>query len=217
MQSIGEEFDMKLYINSEKNIYFISKSLVGVISLFDNVDFARTFEYNYFSEAFITFKEFASPEKVKHISFARLNDELFESLSMDFLNCKGYFDIHTLGITRASDGGKDFFAKKKNYNSIDNNSIEKWIVQCKYSCKEKRKSFKREMFSEIPDLLGDNYSDMYLLLTTADLSPQSVERINYLNKKYSNIIEYYAVNELKLVLCNYPQIIYKYNLTRLVQ
>lgn len=211
-QSVGEEFDIHLYIKNEEVMYFSTQSLVGIVMLFDNIDFARTLEYNYFTEAFSTFKEFAPPEKVKHISFKHLNDELFENLSMDFLYCKGYFDIHPLGRTRASDGGKDFFAKRKNYTSVNNNLIEQWIVQCKYSNSEKRKSFKREMFSEIPDLLGENYSDKYLLLTTADLSPKAVERINYLNRKYNDIIVYYAVNELKLALCSYPQLIHKYNL-----
>lgn len=214
VQSVGEEFDMQLYINDEKNMYFSTQSLVGIVMLFDNIDSARTQEYNYFSEAFITFKEFAPPEKVKHISFESLNDELFENLSMDFLDCKGYFDIHPLGRTRASDGGKDFFAKKKNYAPVNENSIEQWIVQCKYSNSEKRKYFKREMFSEIPDLLGESDSNKYLLLTTADLSPQAVERINYLNRKHNNIIVYYAVNELKLALCNYPKLIHKYNLIK---
>lgn len=212
IQSVGEELDVKLYVNNEKNMYFSAPSFIGYMILFDNIDFARTLEYNYFSEAFIKLKEFAPPEKVKHISFKFLNDELFENLSMEFLAYKGYFDIHPLGRTRASDGGKDFFAKRRKYTLTNDNLIEQWIVQCKYSNSEKRKSFKREMFSEIPDLLGENYSDKYLLITTADLSPRAVERINYLNRKYNDIIIYYAVNELKLALLNYPQLIHKYNL-----
>jgi hypothetical protein len=213
IEGVEETFDIKLYTDNKSIIYIKIESIIAIIHISENLDYIRTLEYNYLSEAFRTFNDFAPPEMIKDISFENLNDELFEKLCLEFLDCEGYFDIHPLGKTRASDGGCDFFAEKYDNEFLGNRRVEKWIIQCKYSKSSKAKSFKREMFSEIPDLLEENHSDKYLLLTTVDLTPAAVYRINSINHRKNNIIEFLAINELKLALCKYPKLIYKYNLT----
>lgn len=213
IQLIGETFDINLYTDSANIVYFETESVCGVLSLAKNIDYIRTREYEYLSKAFTTFKDFAPPEMVSKITFENLDDELFENLAMDLLDCEGYYDIHPLGRTRASDGGRDFFAKRNKY-SLDGNIVEQWIVQCKYSRSEKSKYFRREMFSEVPDLLGENDSDKFLLLTTSNLTPQTVDRIRYINKSKGDIIEFFAVSELKLALYKHPKLIQKYGLIK---
>lgn len=206
IEDIEDVSDIKLFTDEENIIYIESESLVAIIPLLKiNVDRTRIEEYKYLSQAMIDFKVFAPPQMIEEINFDNLDGELFEKLCFEFLECEGYRDIHPLGKANASDGGCDLFAK--DYNGHD------WIIQCKHSRRKNGQSFSRSMFSEIPDILEENYSDRYLLIATHDLTPQIVKRIKLINSRQKeDIIHFLPINEFKLSLTKYPKLIYKFKL-----
>lgn len=211
---VEDIFDIKVYSDDKTKVYFKIESYICIIEVCSNLDKIRGIEYEYLSQIFKTYNDFVLPEILCDICFDNLDDKLFEDLCFDILDLEGYFDIHPLGKTRASDGGRDLFATK-NIVSIDGErKIEKWIIQCKYSKQKNKNSFPRAMFSEVPDMLEENYSDKFLLITTSELTPQTVARINSINCRKQNIIEYFAMKELKLVLSRYPNLLYKYKLIK---
>jgi hypothetical protein len=78
------------------------------------------------------------------LDFAHLTYEDFERLCYDILIKRGFIDVHPVGKSNASDGGKDILASEE-YRTITGIETRKWIWQCKHS----KKSLNRKDVSEI--------------------------------------------------------------------
>ncbi|WP_338609552.1 restriction endonuclease [Clostridium baratii] len=213
IQLVEEIYDIKIYTDEKRYIYIKVNSIIAIIPLTDNINHARVVENNYLKEIVNSYGNYAISNSLSSISFDSLNDKIFEKLSFEFLNLEGYYDVHSVGKTNASDDGCDFYAKKKVLGLDKKVYIEQWIIQCKYTKSDKSLSLRKDI-SEVPDILEEKYADKYLLLTTGYLSPSAVHRIHSINSRKGKIIDYLAIDELKLALREYPQLLSQYNLLK---
>jgi hypothetical protein len=84
----------------------------------------------------------------------------------------GFIDVHPVGKTNATDGGKDIIATET-YNSLIRTEYRKWIWQCKHS----KTSLSPKDITGIQDILEENQAQGYGLFCSNHLTPKTVERL----------------------------------------
>lgn len=117
------------------------------------------------------------------LDFSALSDDDFENMCKDILAELGFMNIFSRGQTNAPDGGVDIECDEEISGLLGKDTIH-WIFQCKHSKKIDRKDL-----SEIPLLLEEFNAEKYGLFYSGTFSPQTLDRIKYLNSNARDCIK----------------------------
>ncbi len=197
------EFD---FYSDGKGYLYIKGKLKAIITIEANADEIVDVEYSLLIRKLDALKKIKPQINSRMLDFAHLTYEDFERLCYDILIKRGFIDVHPVGKSNASDGGKDILASEE-YRTITGIENRKWIWQCKHS----KKSLNRKDVSEISDLLQENNASAYGLLCSSSLTPDLINRLE-LKKSAEVRIAYYGTTELNTLLSQYPDLLAKYKL-----
>lgn len=200
-----DKSDFDFYSDGKECLYIKGK-LKAIISIETNANEIVDEEYSLFIRKLDALKKIKPQVNSATLDFSHLTYEDFERLCYDILIKRGFIDVHPVGKSNASDGGKDILASEE-YRTITGIETRKWIWQCKHS----KKSLNRKDVSEINDLLQENNASAYGLLCSSSLTPDLINRLE-LKKSAEVRIVYYGTTELNTLLSQHPDLLAKYKL-----
>ena len=200
-----DKSDFDFYSDGKECLYIKGK-LKAIISIEANADERVDEEYSIFIRKLDALKKIKPQLNNATLDFTHLTYVDFEQLCYDILVKRGFINVHPVGKSNASDGGKDILATEE-YRTITGIETRKWIWQCKHS----KKSLNRKDVSEIGDLLNENEATAYGLLCSNALTPDLINRLELKNSPEVRIV-YYGTTELNTLLSQYPDLLAKYKL-----
>lgn len=205
---LGWFSDAKYFVDDDGNIFATNKLIHMLIQANNSSSDYIDLEYMYIVDSFEKFADFRRCDELKKIDFSHLDSASFENLCYDFLEASGFQNIHPIGNSNASDGGKDLLAEEIITGLA---GIEKraYIIQCKH---RKTTSLSRENVLEIDTLLRENNAEKYLLICSNDLTPQTIDRLEKQNERRTNKVVYWGKIEFAARLQKFPHLISKYKL-----
>ncbi|KJS16036.1 MAG: hypothetical protein VR69_11115 [Peptococcaceae bacterium BRH_c4b] len=200
--------DLDYFVDYDGNIFATNKLIHIFIQANNLTSEYIDLEYMYIADSFEKFSDFRRCDELIKIDFSHLDSASFENLCYDFLEASGFQNIHPIGNSNASDGGRDLLAEEIITGLA---GIEKraYVIQCKH---RKTTSLSRENVLEIETLLRENNAEKYLLICSNDLTPQTIDRLEKQNKRRTNKVVYWGKIEFAARLQKFPILINKYKL-----
>ena len=205
---LGWFCDARYFVDDDGNIFATNKLIHMYIQANNSASDYIDLEYMYIIDSFEKFADFKICGELEKIDFTHMNSASFENLCHDFLEASGFQNIHPIGNSNASDGGKDLIAEEiiKGLAGIEKRV---YVIQCKH---RKTTSLSRESVQEIDILLRENNAEKYLLICSNDLTPQTIDRLEKQNERRTNKVVYWGKIEFAARLRKFPDLISKYKL-----
>ena len=194
----------QIYTDSNEYIY-LTDSYINCLFNISGYSEARDLEQLYLQEMIDKFTPFRNPRDVYLYDFSHLTATQFEKLCYDLLIEMKFVDVHPIGKTNATDGGRDIIANEIVKGAFGDEK-RLWIFQCKHS----KKSLDRKDVAEIGDLLEENNAQRYGLFCSNDLSSSAINRIQAKNRYLNGCIHYWGKIEMQSLLNQYPNIVSRY-------
>jgi hypothetical protein len=144
-----------------------------------------------------------SYNKKSYYDMSTLDESEFEKLCRDLLIDQNFNNVVIRGDTRAPDGGVDIEASEE-YKTLLETEKRHWIFQCKHT----KSQINRKDLSEIEHLLDEFNADCYGIFYSNIFTPDTLDRIKTLSKKYK--IVYWDRNSLEVLLNKYPNTAHRY-------
>jgi hypothetical protein len=191
----------------------LMKIIVGIVTFVIKTEEKNStildYEYDLLLEKLDTFQKHGSKRIGLELSFDHLEAGQFEDFCFEYLNSRGFLNVANMGNTNAPDGGVDITCDET-ISGIFGAITRKYIWQCRHS----KKPISKSEINTIIGLMEENKATFYGILSTGNLTPSAIKRINEKNELlgHQGIIR----RDIKILSyelqTNHPELVRKYKL-----
>lgn len=144
-------------------------------------------------------------------NWAQLSDEDFEDLCCDILREEQFINVKRISGPGSGDGGRDIIAEEQINLKVGYQLLYKYFIQCKNYFGSKT-SIGPRMIREYAVNAEMNGYDIFLMITSYDLSSNAKEQAEKMNSDRARNVKvyYWTQSELVSKLNQHPQLVDKY-------